>query len=256
MSTPIKGFILYENKISAASEITASEEAAGYEDDYLFDTDARMTWRSQDDSGEKTILISFSSAEKINCIGFANHNFSASGTFTLKYGATTACTDGTFTLTMQNAISPFMSVFFVYLPGTEYTRQYWKIGMTEDTTENYLEIGTLYLGEYTEFDRMPKTWISEDYNHVIESMEHAGGGETIYDMYSIRKLAMEWASLSSTEFDVLKDVYNTCKKSSPFFFCLQPSELDEALYVRTAGFVRSRGYDNRRNLKWEIKELL
>jgi len=257
MPTPTKSFVLYTNKISSGSELTASEEAVGYEDDNLYDNDQELTWRSEDDTGEKTILWNAGSEKKVTAIGIANHNYSSSGTFTLKCGSTSDVTDNTWNLTMTDKIDPYKACFFSYLDGSEYTKQYWKFGATEDTSDDYHEAGVLYLGEYIELPRKPSAvGVRYSDDHKIEEIRHAGGQKTIYDLYSIRGYSMEWKALTLTEFNYFEAIWKANKKSVPFFFCLHPDKLEDSLYAITVEFVFEERDNNKFDLKWVVEEAL
>jgi hypothetical protein len=67
---------------------------------------------------------------------------------------------------------------------------------------------------------------------------------------------MEFPTLTEAKFLKHKNIWEDNKRSTPFFFCLHPSKLEDSMYGKTKEFIFEEGWSGHFNLKWVIEEAL
>ncbi|RLC65533.1 MAG: hypothetical protein DRI01_00540 [Chloroflexi bacterium] len=231
MGTPTRLSYLKDNLITSSSMLSSDHTRAGYSLADLINGDPWATWRSDNVTGTKEILISFTATQDITFLGLANHNLSSSGSFTLDYGSTAACSDGSVVLSMTPNN-------FGYFTDTPLSYKYFKLCMNESVSDGYIEIGELEMGRYTEVPYNPVIPIKMINEMEIQSIVTAGGQEWSYRKYHKKGWIMRWIEDNDRDaYASLEQLWEAKGKDIPFFICPQPStHPEDILYVRIKDF--------------------
>jgi len=125
----------------------------------LFNAGKMITWRRDDRyrssglSSPNTITIDLGSAQEVKALALYDHNFTSGATLLLEADdAATFDSDGG-SAQFSEAVTWNDDKILHYLSAAT-TKRYWRISITDTAnTDNYLEIGELFLGSYLELTR-------------------------------------------------------------------------------------------------------
>jgi len=125
----------------------------------LFNAGKMTTWRRDDRyrssglSSPNTITIDLGSAQEVKALALYDHNFTSGATLLLEADdAATFDSDGG-SAQFSEAVTWNDDKILHYLSAAT-TKRYWRISITDTAnTDNYLEIGELFLGSYLELTR-------------------------------------------------------------------------------------------------------
>jgi hypothetical protein len=231
MSIPTRLSYLKTNLITSSSMLSSSDTRAGYSVSDLINENVWDIWRSNDVSGTKEILISFSSSQDVTFLGLANHNLTSSGTYVLSYGSSPSCSDGSATLNMT-------SNNFCYFSPSSLNYKYFKFSMNESLSDGYMEIGELELGKHSEVEFNPVIPIRMLYDVEEEAIVTGGGQKWSYRKYTQKGWEMTFIEdYTRAAYASLEDLWENKRKDIPFFLCPQPNtHPEDVLYVRIESF--------------------
>jgi hypothetical protein len=237
--------ILYNNYVSSAATLSASNQNPLYAFANLYDTRLSKAFRTLAPMTTETITAEVTAAP-VYCV-LAGHNVSSSATIYVEadnsssFGSTAA-----FSTTMSWAEGSM----YAYFAST--TRTHWRVRVVGQSTDtDYLEIGHWRLSTFIEMPGMKPDQTIKDETTAMVDISNSGQayGRAGYDY---RNPTITFPYLSNTERDAIRAMWATVHNYVPVYVILWPGSTSEErpLYsiINQAGIEWKRTDD--RNYRW------
>jgi hypothetical protein len=235
--------IAYFNRINAlsAASITASTEDLLYPASNLLSQRLAKPFRTQHASAQ-TVVIDFGTAVTIDVAAILGHNVTSAATMTIEANATDSwgAPSATASLTWDSGI------ILRYLASAE-TFRYWRFAV-DDSANDYISIGALWLGEYVSID--PSSTTNFSVTKVRDDTVVYGRGRQKYanEGEGWRKFDLRFPVTDGTALTVIETMYDTVGNHTPLIFAnfdeLRTYPLVEPCYCSLSGDLKfeHRGY--------------
>jgi hypothetical protein len=222
-------YLLWENKVDEASLLTASTEVSNFPVDNIQNTVRQETWRTEDITSENVVIDMGTGVTLLPqsfCLSY--HNLTSSAVVKLQANATDVWTSPSVNQTVSTSWVFNTDTAFVLDLGLSVAYRYWRV-VIEDTnnTDDYLEIGRIYLGDFLEIDKGASESFSEDDKDTsntditISGAAYSDEGYTsrIYDIFF-----PWWESAKKLE---IQTALRTVKSVTPVFMIIDINNTDK-----------------------------
>jgi len=249
MAAPTKAFILWQSVVSG-SMCSCDDTAAGYSATNLANEYLESQSRTADDSGKKTWTIDLGSGNtaSYDTFAIAGHNFSSAGAF--QVGRSFSSPVGFTT------ISNMTENTYIYSWNSPTVQRYIQFTASEDTDDDYLKIGAMWVGLRLELGRNPQIPIKilDDMDSLV--LGTAGGQKLAYRNYYRRGYDLSFiVDFNPTMYGALKEMHDNRGFCRPYFFRLQfCSDNEDVLFGKTTAFDFSIDGKDMRPGTWKIIE--
>ncbi len=213
----MNGLILYDNASPDYVQAGASSTVTGYNPENVALEQHHCIWKVDTYTGTPYVLLKFDPAETIKAWAVVANNFSDRVvSATLKVG--TADNGGVFDLTVGTMFFNLLGFRDLTptaadIPGTAYTKQWWKLEFSTATAQ--FQLGHLMLArEYFEFAEAPDApFVMDELDQV--SSEETGGGHGIRTKLgeTYERFGAHWKSISDTEAGRFQTLWSTQRGS-------------------------------------------
>jgi hypothetical protein len=252
---------MWKNRWDDAT-LSASSEESGFP---VTNTQHRWhtrTWQSEHGlSGGLTdayIVADLGDAYDIEAFIIKNHNFSMleSGDG-LRIQANNA--DAWGAPALDEAVT-MTSGLIIHFFSSAQTYRYWRIVMTDVmNSDNYLEIGRVFLGGYFEpyYDYRSRRPVFSD----LSTVKRSTGGQISSDQKPrYRQWSYDFDAVLSDDFDTFWDIWQEVGLSKEYFICQDPTNDDPYLFTYYVQNLNEWGFDpiikNADKLTISVEELL
>lgn len=176
----------------------------------LIDNDRNHRYRSAALGAPNTITITLTAEAQVDALVIFDHNFTSAATIVL-WGddAATFDSDGGAAQVIET-ITWASSKILHYLTTADRTKRYWQLRITDASNpDSYIEIGELFLGNYTELSRSYEPGFSRTINLLHESnvTPYGTSRKRFYNQQISFKY--DFGCLSPSDFTLLKTMINT-----------------------------------------------
>jgi hypothetical protein len=155
-----------------------------------------------------TVTVDCGAAQDVSALAIVTHNLTSSATVTLYADSDSGFSPADQTLGpyAMTADTPYV-LYFATL-----AYRYWRVAIADATNpDGYMEIDTLFLGDYTELDGNAE-WGSQEEHDVFAFENQTPVGvyrESVAN--SIRRLTLNYPVITSTEFDSIQACYDAVR---------------------------------------------
>lgn len=214
--------ILWSNYLSSGSSWTSQSEDANYPMSNLYDI--RLTRQYRTDGLLSTEYIQAGEAGIIpQYFAMINHNVSSSATIVLDGASSSGMSTLTWTQTLTWSSYTLVSTITSTV-SCDYFRL--KISGLSTTTQSYISIGYLYLGNYLEMPGMrPDQSIADETTSRVSVSD--GGQVYADDGYNFRAGKINFPYLTQTQRDDIRTMFATVKNYQPVIMLIWPSNVSE-----------------------------
>lgn len=126
---------------------------------------------------------------------------------------------------------------FKFFDDDDYNYRYWRVRIEDNFAENEIEIGNLYLGEYSKFKIHYNAQGAKNFLDDRSEISEAESGQ-LYSFYKAPQRVYDsvlFEAFNRTEKDFLNDIFNRFGIGKPFYVSIDPkleitSKLDDATF--------------------------
>lgn len=162
---------------------------------------------------------------------------STTGTFKLQGSVTNSWTSPAYSQTLtydDEVLAVFSTTTFHNVP-----LRYWRISFSDQNTNGYLEVGSVFLGEYYTTTRGIPTFPFQSNLDDRTKLISSEGGQVFADIQEkTQKFTVKYAAITKTELEDLLEIWDKYGKHSPFFISFDSDAAYSSSLNRMLKYVR------------------
>jgi hypothetical protein len=238
--------IAYTNLVDGGT-VTANSEDPQFVDDNVQDQRLAKAWRTLSTTGI-TCVVDLATAQTVNTVAVLGHNITTAATVTIQANASDSWGAPTYSTTLTALDGAILR----YLDSAE-TFRYWRYTFEDPTnTENYLQIGRLWLGDFLQID--PSSTVDFTVSKKRNDVVSYGRGLQKFGTPGVgwREFNFEFRRHEATMLTAIQTMYDTVGNHTSMIFCnfdtLRTYPIVEPCYVSIVGDI---DFKHRRSMAFD-----
>lgn len=231
--------------------LTASEEASGYPVSNLLSDDYSEVWKST--TPTPYLIVDFGSAQSVSVIALGNMNVPPASACVVQANTTNSWGSPAYTGSLAATGVTGRRCLYQSLSGGPYSYRYWKISFVG---VGYFQCGQIFMGVPVSMNDNYDAAFARDKVRPNITLSTVQQKTYAYPLDYHWELDLSFTNVQFATVQQFRDLEDAVKGNSvPFFFCLDPNDPAEALYVRlTSPLKESRVSYDRYNVQMSLAE--